>query len=234
MKSYVALVVAALLSTTALATVVPPAYRFDVLLDDKPIGSHSFIFSPSTDIPRGYQLLSSARYEVNFLFFTAYAYEHRSEEIWQGKCLQRIRSATDDNGEEFRVEGALRNGQFPLSVNGQDEAIDKSCVRTYAYWDRQALLASSALLNSQTGELEQVRVEREESSPPPWDSATPAQSLMIHTPHSKVQVWYRDNRWLGLMSRLESGRTIIYRPTTTASPDQIDGESPPQSGGESP
>ena len=55
----------------------------------------------------GVALKSEAQFNVKFLFINAYSYSHKSDETWQGDCLQTITSSTDDNGEQYNVSGSV-------------------------------------------------------------------------------------------------------------------------------
>lgn len=195
----------------ALASTVPADYHFDVYLDDKPIGTHSFVFDAAGD---GYRLTSTASYQVKFLFVTAYQYRHESTEQWRGGCLRSIDSTTDDNGDSYRVEGDAS----AIRVNGEPTPVAVDCVRSFVYWDPR-LLESPQLLNSQTGELEPVTLDSLGQSPLPWgEDGRPHQLLSLATPRTPIELWYDSSgRWLGLRSELDNGRVLSYRPAASAS-----------------
>ncbi len=206
-----ALLAAAVTCGTASAS-VPEDYRFRVLLDGKPIGHHSFSFQAQSE---GYRLVSEAQYQVDFLFFTAYKYEHRSEEHWRNDCLARIDADTDDNGETWQVDGSAGEAGYSLSVNGESRQLERECLRTFSYW-RVGLLDSGKLLNSQTGELEPVGFEKLGQRALPWDGGGEAASYRLETEQRPIQLWYADDgRWLALESELENGRTLMYRPVSS-------------------
>jgi hypothetical protein len=76
------------------------AWRFNVYLDDKRIGWHEFEFDPAAGTVH-----SEARYDVRFLFVSAYRYAHQSTELWDGHCLRRVDARTDDNGRLSSLQG---------------------------------------------------------------------------------------------------------------------------------
>ena len=122
---------------------------FQVYLDDKPIGKHSFRISESGETRR---ISSSASFDVDFLFVNAYRYRHSSSEIFRDGCLQEIRATTDDNGKRYRVEGsALGKGFRVEHQDGVEQA--HGCLTTFAYWDPD-FLRQKRLLNAQTGDIE--------------------------------------------------------------------------------
>jgi hypothetical protein len=186
-------------------------WDFKVYLDDKEIGRHRFTLSPE---PTGARVESRARFEVNFLFFTAYRYRHENTELWRDGCLQRIDARTDDNGDVSRVDGEDRGEQrFLLETQAREKILERDCVRSFAYWDKE-LLQAEALLNSQTGEY--VPVELQELGRDAVQAAgktVPAIKYRL-TGGSEVDIalWYSpEDRWLALESSLPSGRTLRYR-----------------------
>jgi len=192
-------------------------YRFRVLLDDREIGEHSFSFIPleGDDV---YRVVSTARYDVAFLFVNVYQYRHQSREVWAAGCLQDIASATDDNGEEFQVAGVRQPGGLKLTVNGKGEMVAERCVRTFAYWDPR-LLAAGQLLNSQTGELQPVEFAELGETPLPWSPATRVRSVALALADGRIELWYDSGRWLGLRSTLENGRVLQYWPADETGQD---------------
>jgi len=187
-------------------------YQFRVYLDDKPIGEHRFDFEASGSDFSQYTLISEASYEVKILFVPVYQYQHRSEEIWTNGCVTALRSRTDDNGEDFRVEASHGEAdELRVTVNGQLQVDAESCVRTYAYWNPR-LLESEKLLNSQTGELETVSVQSLGVTSLPWDSQQLGDTLELNTENGVIRLWYGEgDRWLGLRSQLPNGRVLDYR-----------------------
>ena len=49
-----------------------------------------------------------------------YSYDHSNREIWNDGCLQEIASFTDDNGDEYRVDGRRNGGLFEVSTSEND------------------------------------------------------------------------------------------------------------------
>jgi hypothetical protein len=205
---------AALLSV--LWAALPPAYasasssrewHFEVFLDDKPIGFHTFRLSDFGDTR---ELRGEARFSVKLLGFSIYDYSHRNLELWRHDCLQRIDASTDDNGADFHVRGAIEGGQLVLE-NGTGNSILPGCVMTFAYWN-PAILSQQRLLNAQTGEYLDVSVQQlGEKSLQLQGRAVPALHYRIRTGESDIELWYSTDRdWLAL-STATSGGELRYR-----------------------
>ena len=131
----------------------PDNLRFEVFLDDEPIGIHSFSFEK-----RGAETVmrSNAAFDVKVLFFNAYRYRHQSTERWSDGCLIDIRAHTDANGETSRVVGESQAGTLRIS-GGERPVRIPGCAMSFAYWDPR-ILDQARLLNPQSGEWVDVAV----------------------------------------------------------------------------
>lgn len=201
-----------LLAVLTFSTVLPVQaanndnWRFQVLLDDKPIGQHHFTVANNSGQT---QVRNNARFDVKFLGFTAYTYQHNNIESWENNCLSSMQASTNDNGEQLMVK-AQRNGNA-LSVNtGENDKTLMGCLRSFAYWSLP-YMKSPQLLNSQTGELVKTQLQ-------PMGAETitaggqpvAAQRYRLTGKDIQIDLWYSaQNRWLGLES-LKDGRRIRY------------------------
>lgn len=189
---------------------VDKAWQFEVLLDGKPIGEHTFELANEGDRR---VLESKASFDVKFLFLTAFSYRHQSTEIWSDNCLASIDAKTDSNGKRQSVRG--RSGDERFMLETPDETALPQCVQTFSYWNPN-MLESSWLLNSQTGAYEAVNIL--------WDgreavdvAGTPvdADRYRIETRKGDITLWYsaEDQTWLALEAPAKGDRTLAYRPT---------------------
>ena len=185
----------------------PREWRFKVFLEDKPIGEQ--VFRLSEEAGRAL-LLTEASFDVKILFFTAYTYRHRNEEIWRDGCLERIESTTDDNGEPFRLLGQAASDGFVVETANRRATLP-SCVRSFAYWNVDYLNVPK-LLNSQTGEYENVSMRSlGEESLDVRGSPLRARRYVLEGPKLRIDLWYSlDNDWLALESASKGGRKLRY------------------------
>jgi len=193
------------------------AWRFRVLLDDKPIGHHTFELAETGD---GYRLTTEAAFDVRILFINAFRYRHRNVETWSGDCLESIDAQTDSNGREFSVTGRRGRDGFSLSAN-DDDGLLPGCIRTFAYW-QPSILGEDRLLNSQTGEYEAVESHfdgRDEIVAN--GEAIAAERYVLETRAGDVTLWYGadDGRWLALEAPARGGRKLRYEPELLPSAD---------------
>jgi len=183
-------------------------WRFEVFLDDKPIGFHTFRLSDSGATR---ELRGEASFRVKLLGFTVYDYTHHNLELWQDNCLQRIDASTDDNGENLHVRGAIEGEQLVLE-NSTGNSILPGCVMTFAYWN-PAILSQQRLLNAQTGEYLDVSIQQLDEKPLQLQGrAVPALHYRIRTGESDIELWYSsDGDWLALSTATSGGELRYHR-----------------------
>lgn len=182
-------------------------WRFRVLLDGREVGRHDFVLQ--TEGSRKV-LRSEAALRVRLLFLTAYEYQHEAVEVWDDRCLASIQSRTNDNGKIYEVRGAPDGDRFLVESQGARRA-GPSCVSSFAYWNPE-FLRQPQLLNSQTGDLMTVQVQRlGEETFPVRGAAARASRYRLTAPGMAIDLWYApDGGWLGLESLLEGGRRLRY------------------------
>ncbi len=197
---------ALLVSNAALAA--SKEWHFEVLLDDKKIGHHSFHVKKQGE---SHILESQAEFNVKFLFFTAYSYKHQNLETWKGNCLNSITSSTDDNGKPYSVRGMRQDDRF-IVMTGSERSTLPPCPMTFAYWNPE-ILDEARLLNSQTGEYLPVQIRDLGEDPIEINRQTVrANRYQIEAKNIYIELWYsKRGEWLALQSKTESGKTLKYR-----------------------
>lgn len=183
-------------------------WRFTAYLDDKPIGYHRFALSGENGERR---LVSEARFDVKFLFVSAYRYAHDNREYWRGDCLARIEAVTDANGKNYRVYGNLANDEFEVD-NGREKTALPGCVMSFAYWNPQ-FLQQTRLLNAQNGEYLDVSVrDLGADTIAVRGTEQPARRYRLEAKGFQIELWYSPQReWLALDSITENGKRLRYR-----------------------
>lgn len=183
-------------------------WDFKVFLDDKEIGSHRFDL-----VERGAerQLTSTARMTVKLLFVTAYTYDHHDVEHWQGDCISKLSSTTDDNGEKHRVDVQRRDGATIVQTLEGTQRLGE-CVMTFAYWN-PAMLEQTRLLNSQDGEHIDVKItDAGADSIVVRGVKTPARRYELRSEKLSIDLWYSERKeWLALESKTKRGQKLIYK-----------------------
>lgn len=187
------------LVSLAAETAAAAQWQFDVYLDGRRIGEHTFTIERLR--ADHYVTRSEANFEVKVLLVPVFRYRHESVEEWRGACLQTIASRTQVNGKRYRVDGVRSADGFDLTVIHDNASEDRSlpeCVATYAYWDTGTLQQHVHLLNSQTGAYDRVALQQLQSE------------LRIVSDDFAIDLDYDAGRWEGLRT-LRDGRTVEYR-----------------------
>ena len=205
------------LSTASFAQAETKNWSFDVYLDNKLIGYHSFKLSNNN-------LLSDAKFKVNFLFLTAYEYQHNSSEQWNEDCLTSLDATTKENKTISKVKAYLDNGNFFVNWNSDKSEKKRSlpgCVMTFAYWNPK-ILTQTKLLNPQNGEYLDVSFKPEGDKKIDFKNETKnvkvfhlygnSSESLPEKPKIDILIWYDNNNdWLGLRSITPEGYTISYK-----------------------
>jgi hypothetical protein len=184
-------------------------WQFDVALDGKPIGIHTFDLQQEG---AKQVLITKASFDVKFLFVTAFRYRHQNTEIWNDGCLSSIDASTDSNGKQLDVRGVLGDESFDL-LGPEGSTTLPRCVQTFAYWN-PAILESQKLLNSQSGAYEDVTVTLEgREQLAVADDVVDAIRYRLSAQAGDITIWYSsaDNTWLGLEAPAKGGRKIRYQ-----------------------
>jgi hypothetical protein len=224
-RKSIATLMASAIAFSANATDETPGkqWQFDVALDGKPIGFHTFELQQDGSKQ---VLTTEASFDVKFLFINAFRYRHQNTETWSDGCLSSIDASTDSNGQQFDVRGEIGNGSFDV-IGAEGSMTLPRCVQTFAYWN-PAILESQKLLNSQTGEYEDVTVTpdgREQL----LVAGEPVDTLRyrLSAKAGDITLWYSstDNTWVGLEAPAKGGRKLRYQaivvPDRDASPKLI-------------
>lgn len=187
------------------------SWKFRVLLDDKPIGHHQVDINRQDNRKTVH---TQANFDVRILFIPVYSYDHETKENWVDNCLVDINSSTDDNGENYFISSMQQERQLTLETRDGITSIG-GCVRTFAYWDVD-LLKSDRLLNTQTGEYENVDITDMGTAVLSFDEQNiEARKFRLVAKDMTIDLWYtQDMYWLALESVTESGAVLRYLPET--------------------
>ena len=187
-------------------------WRFDVYLDDRPIGFHAFRIE-SMGARRDVSI--EAAFDVEHWLLPDYTYRHSNRERWDGNCLTGIDASTQTNRMTQTVDRSwsddVRSGQRA------------DCAMSFAYWN-PTLLSSNELLDPQSGERRAVTVEsRGEEFVPVGSRHRRAERFDLNLGQQKISVWYEadTHRWLRLEAPARGKRVLRYEPTALPTDEQI-------------
>ena len=181
--------------------------EFDVFLNDKKVGKHSFEVVESNGVR---EVLSEANFVYRILFIPAYKYEHRSAERWADNCLLEFDARTNANGDRIEVSGERTNSGFRVEM-GEKPVELPDCVMTFAYWNPE-FLEQPRLLNPQTGEYVDVTVEKVGTETLEVKGRPVSANRFRLTAYEvDLTLWYStDDEWLALESVAEGDNIIRY------------------------
>jgi hypothetical protein len=167
-----------LILSAASAHAKTKTWDFKVFLDGREVGTHRFTLTEKGDAG---ELRSVARFDLQFLFVTAWRYRHEATERWRDGCLESLVARTENNGEPYAVE--WRRGE--------------RCEMSFAYWNPR-ILGATRLLNAQTGDLEPVRFSR-----------LADERWRLSAPGIQIELEYAKGEWVALEA-LKDGRRLRY------------------------
>ena len=182
-------------------------WEFNVYLNNKRIGKHLF---EVTDDDGQQQVQSTANFKYTILRIPAYRYEHTNQERWSNDCLLGIDASTNANGNRIEVSGQKTGSTFVLAGEAGDVSLPE-CVMTFAYWN-PAFLEQVRLLNPQTGEYVEVRIEEMASEMlEVRGKKVAATRFRLTADKVDMTLWYSgDKEWLALESVAKGGRIVRY------------------------
>lgn len=182
---------------------------FDILKDGDRVGAHKLSITQ-----QGARMLVDVRVrmKVKVGFLTAFSYAHRDREEWDGNRLVRLDARTENNGrEDFVTAHRAENGLLVTSSNGK--YIAPADVMSSSYW-RFETVRQSSLLNTQTGQLTDIRVrDCGEDRLQYYGHEIAAHHFLLQGKKLDCDIWYgaRNGQWLGLAFKTH-GADITYRP----------------------
>jgi hypothetical protein len=152
---------------------------------------------------------------VKLLGFTVYRYQHRAQELWSGDCLSSVSARTDDDGDVTVVNGEAADGDFKVVANTGNKYVPaeaSGCMVSFAYWNPEQLAHQRRLLDQGTGRIETVTVtELPATTIKVHGNPTPVTGLRISGLKAPIDVWYANDRWVGLDTSADGGRKLTYR-----------------------
>jgi hypothetical protein len=182
-------------------------WRFDVFLDDAPIGQHEFRLIETGTTTR---IDSRAKFDRRVFRVPVFSYLHESTEYWNDDCLLTIASRTQQNRDDFMLQGNRTTQGFELRT-AAGKGLLPACVRSFAYWNPR-LLESRSLLNAQTGEYAPARFELVgEEILRLGERSTAAVHYRLTTAEDEIELWYSPRgEWLALESLVRRDRVLRY------------------------
>jgi hypothetical protein len=200
--------ISVLVSGQAVADTGPGLLKFEVALDNKPIGEHSLTFNRADD--GALEIGIAIDLAVKFGPFTVFDYTHRNASLWQDGVLQRMRSQTDDNGDQHDVAIDLTTDRLEITNNGTPVSGAPRAMLPTTYW-MASTVAQDRLINSQTGEILEVDIEEAGRETVPGPTGLIEATRYRMTGDLEIELWYDDAGILVGMAFEARGSDVTYR-----------------------
>ncbi|MEX2614585.1 MAG: DUF6134 family protein [Alphaproteobacteria bacterium] len=182
--------------------------RFSVFYANERIGEHTITYSEITGDAR---ISTEIALAVKALFFSVFAYSHRSEEIWRDGRLMSLSSQTVEDGETLNVAGAATPGGFRVVGKGGPFIASATTLTSNSLWT-PAVLSQETVVDAQHGGVIGVSARRVGDEPVAVGGRpVHATRYSFVTPYLSGSIWYDEaNLWVrGDFER--DGSTIQYR-----------------------
>ena len=179
------------------AIVVPTAAanrRFSVVYAGNRVGAHTVSYSAATGETR---ITTEIDLVVKALFFTVFAYNHRSEEIWRAGRLMSLRSETVEDGETLHISGAATPQGFRVVSKGGPFIAAATTLTSNSLWT-PAVLEQDTVIDAQHGGVIGVSVRKLANEQIVIAGRT-IRTTRYHfiTPYLAGSIWYDDSsRWV--------------------------------------
>jgi Family of unknown function (DUF6134) len=182
---------------SATAIVLPTAAanrRFSVLYKGFRIGSHTL---SCVSAPGETRVRTEIHLEVKLALLTAYAFSHRSEEIWRAGRLLSLTGDTMDHGERFHVEGSATPQGFCVVSRSGSLIAPAATLTSNSIWT-PAMLEQSTVVDAQRGGI--IGISAGKAADEPITIAggrVQATRYALVTPYYAGSVWYdKANLWV--------------------------------------
>jgi hypothetical protein len=174
---------------------------FEVFLDDREVGRHTFELLEKGD---SIQVSSSMSLDFKLFKIKQVKYRHQADEVWESGCLVSLQSETEKQGKAFAVDASTDQTGLVVQRAKEIETLD-GCVRGFSYWNPQ-WLQGAYLLNAESGINVPVEINSRISA---QDSIT---HIAITLPNADIDLQYDDaGEWLSLQTELLIGGTLRYQ-----------------------
>lgn len=204
-----ALAAAAALIGSAQAAITPGRVEFEIFRNGTPTGRHVVEVSRAGDAVTARVSIDMAGRVGPF----AYAYTHRCTETWRDDALQSLtctdqernrperRVTAQRNGAGLDVQGAAFTGTAPFGVEPSS-------------WWRKAALQEARILDTRTGALLPLTVQRIGEETVQVGGASVRATRYRVTGTTAADVWYdAEGRWVKMTFRVR-GQNFEYRKVT--------------------
>lgn len=182
--------------------------QFSVIYDGDRIGAHTVTYSAATGQTR---ITTEIDITVKALFFTVFAFHHRSEEIWRDGRLMSLSSETLEHGETLLVVGAATPQGFRVVSKTGPFIAASGTMTSNSLWT-PAVLEQDTVVDAQHGGVIGISMRKlVDEDIVVGGRQVHTTSYRFITPYLAGTIWYDEaGRWVhGEFER--DGAQIQYR-----------------------
>lgn len=177
--------------------------KFLILHEGKVIGYHAVHV---VEDEAGTVVETKIKMRVKLGPIPLFHYDHEAREVWRGDELVSLVSATNNDGDKAAVNAARVDGVLEIDGTGYRGPAPAGAVPT-SYWNK-SFVAADKLIDTQTGELMDVDVQRLGASPAP--DRRLADHYRIKGPMD-IDLWFVGERCVGSHFTVD-GDELTYVP----------------------
>ena len=168
--------------------------HFSVLCGNRRIGVHSIVYSSDGEDMR---VNTEIHLGAKVAFFTVFAFNHRSEEIWREGRLMSLRSETIEHGETLHVEGTVTPDGFRVVSKAGRLIAPAATLTSNSLWT-PAVLEQDTLVDAQHGGIVGVSAHRiADEDFLVGNRAIRATRYAFFTPYLTGSIWYdKEKLWV--------------------------------------
>ncbi|MBC6441484.1 MAG: hypothetical protein GDA49_13995 [Rhodospirillales bacterium] len=208
-RTFLGAATCALLHRPAVSAATDSELVFDVYRDDEPIGVHGLSFHREGD---DLVVDITIDLEVVFAWVTVFRYTHQNREVWRDGRLQRLDSATHDDGTDHIVSIRREADELVIDADGTRNVAPGHLLTT-GYW-HPGTPEQSMLVGTQKGRILKIAY-RAQGSETITVAGAPAEARRFDVSGDlRMTMWYgADGLWNG-MAFDARGSDIDYRVRT--------------------
>ena len=180
------------------ASAIPPGgYRWRILRDGSPIGTHRVMVGGT---PEARTATTEVEIAVRLAGFTVFRYTHTFTETWDGTRLVALRSRSDRNGRAGALD-VRREGDALIAEGGPDGRVRLPAnAAPLSWWDPTVL----------TRPLFEVTTGRPEPTLAHEGGPGSAGRWRLNAPPNSEATYDAALNWTGYMTRGDDGSAVTY------------------------
>ena len=144
------------ISSSEPAPVVPKDLWFDIVRKGDIVGHHLITFRIKGE---DLHVHSEVNFRVQILFFTAFQYTQKRDEVWRDGKLIALASQTNDDGTAYDIKGKAEANGMRITSEGRSWLLPPDSVPA-SYWNYSMVTTKSPLVDAQDGRLTKARPVR--------------------------------------------------------------------------